>query len=131
MIDFSGFKEFERASRESFIQLWQHAHGSKEDVDVTFRDPKKGYDIRVDIKDGTTRVFGFPAYCDETGDFPIEIRLRVTCSDHDYEFAEEFGIRGAKIRIRNLERPLDSSPFFQAFAGRFPGAVLKVNAGEA
>jgi hypothetical protein len=111
MIDFSGFKEFERTSRESFIQLWQHAHRIKGNIEISFQDPESGEDIYLVNDNGKNELYGFPAFSPNQGAFPCQMTMKFRVGEHTYE--------------------LNAMPFFEELAARFPGAALEDQVGEA
>lgn len=131
MIDFSGFKEFERTSRESFIQLWQHAHRIKGNIEISFQDPESGEDIYLVNDNGKNELYGFPAFSPNQGAFPCQMTMKFRVGEHTYELWFAFGVYGETMRLGDDVSQINAMPFFEELAARFPGAALEDQGGEA
>lgn len=124
MIDFSGFKDYESTSRESFIQLWQHAHRIKGNIEISFQDPQSGEDIYLVNDNGKNELYGFPAFSPNKGAFPCQITMKFRVGEHSYEISFGFGIHGASIWFGDDVFKTNAVPFFEKLAGLFPRASI-------
>lgn len=126
MIDFSGFKEFERTSRESFIQLWQHAHRIKGSIEVTFYAYDTGEQIELVAHDGKFEIYGFPPFDPESGGYNCRLVLKVKPGLQLYPFEFEFTVIEDRLSLVEYgEVSISAVHFFRIVAQSFPGAVLE------
>lgn len=131
MIDFSGFKEFERTSRESFIQLWQHAHRIKGSIEISFQDPETGEDIYLVNDNGKKDVYGFPKIDTSLRQFVCVARFKFKIGEQSYEVPLPFGILPNILVIESENHKINAVFLFSKIAECFPGAVLTDEEDEA
>lgn len=125
MIDFSGFKDYESTSRESFIQLWQHAHRIKGNIEVTFYAHDTDEQIELVAHDGEFEIYGFPPFDTGSNRYNFRLELKVQLGEDVFPFSFDFGIRGDKQAIeKHGISEINAVPFFRRIAESFPGAVL-------
>lgn len=125
MIDFSGFKEFERTSRESFIQLWQHAHRIKGNIEVTFYAHDTDEQIELVANDGEFEIFGFPKIDTSRRQFVCVARFKFKIAEQSYEVPLPFGIVPNILVIEGEMHKINAVFLFRKIADCFPGAVLE------
>lgn len=131
MIDFSGFKDFERTSRDSFIQLWEDAHRIKGAIEVAFYNPVNGEEISVVNDNGSSKVYGLPEFDTVSGQYNFRVLLKVRMGESFYPFAFDFGIRADMMAFEKYGiAEINALHFFRVVAESFPGAVLEDDRGD-